>query len=691
MIMKKTSVLSNTSPTMFALDIGTRSVVGMLGHMEDQKLVVEHAVVVYHETRAMFDGQIHDIDKVAKVIKQVKEQLEEVTGHPLSEVTIAAAGRALKTAQIEADLKLDEMLPISQSHIYQVELEALEKAQDVIHQEIREETRYFCVGHSVVHYLLDGALLTNPLGHHGTHLSVNLIATFLPKMVVDSLYTAVSKADLEVVYMTLEPIAAIEVAVPENARLLNIALVDVGAGTSDLAITKDGTMIAYGMSSVAGDEITELLAKTEMMDFDQAEKLKCQISSQDQLQYMDIFGMEHESSSLDLLEKLKPAIDMVAEEIQKSILENNSRKPSAVFLIGGGSQIPGLPAALSHRLDLPPERVAVRSVHQIAGIEYRAAVNLGPEGVTPIGILKKALVSKQNDFLEVEVNGQWVKLFYTRTLHVKDALAAIQFEPQHLVPRRGEGLTIQINGEPATFYGEYGEAAAIYVNSTLATIATELHPGDKVFVKKATVGKKRTLTLKEILPDHHLVLDDQRIPLIVNIKVNSMPMENVYMTLQHGDLVEYETLDTLNDVWLHRGFEWPIESICDNSGKVLTGNIKINPKEQYHKLEQPDTEDPQEAQAVESIDTDHSITIQYNGNAFSFKTDKKEFIFVDLFDHIDFDRSDVKGKLVLVHNGQPAVYTAPVKPGDDIWIYWDQETLNAVEEKREQVYGKERT
>lgn len=691
MMMKKTSVLSNTSPTMFALDIGTRSVVGMLGHMEDQKLVVEHTAVVYHETRAMYDGQIHDIDKVAKVIQQVKEQLEEVTDHPLSEVTIAAAGRALKTAQIEANLTLDEMLPISQSHVYQVELEALQKAQDVIHQELREETRYFCVGHSVVYYMLDGALLTNPLGHHGTHLSVNLIATFLPKMVVDSLYTAVSKADLEVVYMTLEPIAAIEVAVPENARLLNIALVDVGAGTSDLAITKDGAMIAYGMSAVAGDEITELLAKTEMMDFDQAETLKCRISSEDQVQYMDIFGVEHESSSLELLEKLKPAINMVAEEIQKSILEKNTRKPSAVFLIGGGSQIPGLPAALSHRLELPPERVAVRSVHQIPGIEYKAVVNLGPEGVTPIGILKKALVSKQNDFLEVEVNGQCVKLFYTRTLYVKDALAAIQFEPQHLVPRRGEGLTIRINGTPAAFYGEYGDVAAIYVNSTLATIETALHPGDKIFVKKATVGKKRTLTLKEVLPDHHLTLDDQKIPLIVNIQVNSKPVEDINMTLQHDDVVEYETLNTLNDVWLYRGYEWPIESICDKKGKVLKGNINIDPREQYHKPEQPDKLDKEKTQAVEGIDTNHCITIHYNGKAFSFQTDKKDFIFVDLFDHIDFDRSDVKGKLVLLHNGQPAVYTAPVKPGDDIWIYWDQETLHAVEEKREQVYGKERT
>ena len=50
--------------------------------------------------------------------------------------------------------------------------------------------------------------------------------------------------------MTLEPIAAINVAIPENYRMLNIALVDVGAGTSDISITRDGSIIAYGLSLI---------------------------------------------------------------------------------------------------------------------------------------------------------------------------------------------------------------------------------------------------------------------------------------------------------------------------------------------------------------------------------------------------------------------------------------------------------
>ena len=64
------------------------------------------------------------------------------------------------------------------------------------------------------------------------------------------------------------------VAIPEQYRLLNIALVDVGAGTSDICLTKDGSIVAYGMIPSAGDELTEIIAKEYLVDFASAEKIK---------------------------------------------------------------------------------------------------------------------------------------------------------------------------------------------------------------------------------------------------------------------------------------------------------------------------------------------------------------------------------------------------------------------------------
>ena len=108
--------------------------------------------------------------------------------------------------------------------------------------------------------MLDDEVIGNLIDQQGDDAAVEIIATFLPRVVVDSLIKALHRADLELEALTLEPIAAIDVLVPPSMRRLNVALVDVGAGTSDIAITDSGTVIAYGMVSAAGDEVTEALA-----------------------------------------------------------------------------------------------------------------------------------------------------------------------------------------------------------------------------------------------------------------------------------------------------------------------------------------------------------------------------------------------------------------------------------------------
>ena len=82
---------------VFGLDIGTRSVVGVVGYRENEnEFKVIAMAAKEHETRAMLDGQIHDIGKVAKTISEIKEELEQKLKTELSDVCIAAAGRVLR-------------------------------------------------------------------------------------------------------------------------------------------------------------------------------------------------------------------------------------------------------------------------------------------------------------------------------------------------------------------------------------------------------------------------------------------------------------------------------------------------------------------------------------------------------------------------------------------------------------------
>ena len=98
---------------VFGLDIGTRNVIGTVGYKnEDDQFIVVAQDIKEHETRAMLDGQIHDIGRVAKTLNAVKTELEQQIGQPLTEVCIAAAGRVLKTVttHIEYDYAVDRAL-----------------------------------------------------------------------------------------------------------------------------------------------------------------------------------------------------------------------------------------------------------------------------------------------------------------------------------------------------------------------------------------------------------------------------------------------------------------------------------------------------------------------------------------------------------------------------------------------------
>ena len=225
---------------VFGLDIGTRNVVGTVGYKTpDDEFIVVAQYMRQHETRSMLDGQIHDIGRVAKTIGIVKEELERQVGEKLTDVCIAAAGRVLKTVTTHIEYEFPEETVVSDEDLHTLNLLGIEKAQDILKEKNDTSYKFYCVGYSVVKFYLNDELFISIEGHKANKIGEDIIVTFLPEDVVDGLYTAVGQAGLQVANMTLEPIAAINVAIPENYRMLNIALVDVGAGTISSSQTED--------------------------------------------------------------------------------------------------------------------------------------------------------------------------------------------------------------------------------------------------------------------------------------------------------------------------------------------------------------------------------------------------------------------------------------------------------------------
>ena len=526
---------------VFSLDIGTRNVVGTLSIKdEDEYIIIDHEILE-HPERAMFDGQIHDIDKVARVVRRVKEALEVRNNISLKRAAIAAAGRALKTSKVTLCRELDFTKAISKDIMDSIEMEGIQEAQRAISINVqKKEVHYYCVGYSVMRYYLDDAIIINPNGHRGYELKVDIIATFLPHVVVDSLYTVVDRVGLEVINLTLEPIAAINVAIPENLRLLNLALVDVGAGTSDIAITKDGTIVSYGMVSMAGDKITEVIASDYLLDFNSAEKLKIDLSSNDEVSFSDIVGIPHTILSSEVIGRVDESIEKITSEISREIIEYNGKAPSAVFCIGGGCQIPGFLEKLASKLDMPKERVVIN-------IKYITNELLGPKFITPIGIGYTAFKDRDSDFLQVTVNDKPIKLFNSKTLTVLDALILVGFNPRSLIASRGESYSVSINGSERKIYGEYGEAASLYVNGKISSLDTKLKNKDAIHIENAVLGKKIYHKLSELVKEKNIVINESSINLISNIEINGRTCSLDTMVAEN-DNITYEEINTLEEL-----------------------------------------------------------------------------------------------------------------------------------------------
>lgn len=653
-------IIKDPEDIIFSLDIGTRTVIGIVGQYENGNFEILESSIKEHNKRNMYDGQIHDIEGVTNIVQMVKEELEGKLGIELKNVSIAAAGRALKTNRIRIDKQIDSTVAISRRMIEALELEGVQKSEEsIVLEKDRNDFKYYCIGYSVVNYYLDDSFIENLEGHKGEKMGVDLLATFLPQIVVDSLYAVVSRAGLQVSNITLEPIAAINVAIKENLRLLNLALVDIGAGTSDIAITKDGTIVAYAMTSTAGDELTESLSQNFLLDFDSSEKLKVNLNTQETHEFQDIVGVIHRLSTDEIITSIEDIIDKLAKEISEEIIKYNGKSPSAVFLIGGSSQIPKLNEYIAKYLDLPKERVVIRDVSHIENIVGIDDKLKGPDIVTPIGIAIEGANNKYKNFVDIYVNGEELKVFNTNSIKVADVLILIGYNPRHLIPEKGEDFIYYVNGEKKIHSGELGKPAEIYVNGELGSLKTKLKDKDYLEVRQGTKGKKIIPYLYDCIPiEKMIILNNKEIKLIYDLKVNNVKIHN-NIRLKEEDKIEYDEINNVSD----------LISYLDLNNQEYTLYKDNKQLDSHYKLRNGDVLELKDSgkekvneKAIRLIINEEEKIIHYN---------KKKLVFVDIFNYIDFNLSKPKGKLILKLNGREAQYMEALNDGDKVDIYWD--------------------
>jgi len=697
---------------VFGLDIGTRNIVGVVGYLERGNFKVVAMAVKEHDTRAMLDGQIHDIYKVGETIRNVKNQLEVQLGKELTDVCIAAAGRVLKTVNITKEFEFEEETRVLQEHIYSLNLLAVEEA----HYQLNggsNKAKFFCVGNTPIRYMLNDYDIKNLEGHKANKISVELIATFLPEEVVDGLYEAVNFAGLQVASLTLEPIAAINIAIPEQFRLLNIALIDVGAGTSDICITKDGTIVSYGMIPFAGDEITEVIAKKCLVDFNTAEVIKLSINDQFgcTITYKDIMGLTQEVQAESLMIEAEPIIDQIAKEAAEKIIEiNGGKSTSAVFVVGGGGKIFGYTEKVANYLNLPKERVAVRGEEVLTNVDFMVEdFKKDSLYVTPIGICTN-YYSQKNNFVFVTVNNQRLKLYDNNKLTVVDAVMQIGFPNEKLFPRRGKELNFTINNKSRLVRGISGEGAIVKLNEKLTNLNAGINQNDIIEIIESTIGAPASFSISQLEEQNssiEFIVNDKKVICpkfayvngelkseFYSIHENDMiQIENYYTVAQLFEFMDYDVSNvdvyvnnelaksdtkvyenfsirtTLVDEHLRRDYSELEESEIDN----INSNSKNNSVLNNNSISNDNTNTVNKMATANNTNTANTKDIIIIVNKQPIKlTGKKEYILVDLFQFYAFDLSRPKGNIVLKLNGTKGDYTGPIKDGDIVELYWEK-------------------
>lgn len=675
----------------FALDVGTRSVIGTVGVVKDSKFHVLCEKYIEHEERAMIDGQIHDIDLVANGVRKIVNEIENELNIKLESASIAAAGRFLKTINSKGRIELNQEEEISKEDIRKLELVALKEAEN----EINKATggMLYCVGYSIKSYYLNGFLVSNLQGHKGKEASVEVIATFLPKSVVDSLYTVLKKVDLKVNNLTLEPIAAIEAVVPRNLRLLNIALVDIGAGTSDIAISSKDTIDSYGMVPLAGDEVTEAIVHEYLVDFNSAEEIKRNIQIKEEITYIDILGIENTISSEDVKKVINPIVTKIAEGISAKIIELNGNKaPSALFLVGGGAHTPGIIEELSEKLNIPKQRIALKDRSSVT--ECVSENTFGTAGVTVLGIALVALKNGDENFIDINLNGSPVSMFNSHEHTVMDVIIQAGINPNMIISKNGKNLRYQLNGVKRIAFGEKGINAVIKVNGVRENIDKKVRRGDDIEISFARIGKDAKVKVSSQIKAVNcigLYINEKLINLEPIVIVNGN-RESLDYEIKEYDEVEIIIPKTVKDI---KKYILNEELILEKNNEILNDeyNLLEGDKIQTKTLELETHKDQintnikqdesnnilssdnetikiiEEKQEKIKEDTKKDITITFNNKKVKLQG-QKDYIVVDVFNFIDYDQSQIKGTINLILNGKKVGYTEFLNDGDIIELFF---------------------
>jgi len=389
------------------LDIGTTKIACIVGRINEFGKV-EIIALGKSESLGVRSGVVSNINRTVESIQRAVDMAVEQTGEEVGEVIVGIAGQHIRSLQHRGILT--RKAKDSDEEISQIDIDNL--VEDM-HQLVMNP------GEEIIHVLPQEYIVDNeqgikdPIGMAGIRLEANFHIITGKVNAVKNIYKSVSKADLEVGELVLEPLASAESVLSLEEKEAGVVLVDIGGGTTDIAIFQDGIIRHTAVIPFGGNIITEDIASGCSILRKHAEQLKVKFGSALSSESMEnqivcipgFSGREPKEISIRNLSNIIQArteeiVEQIVYEIKSSGYEK--RLIAGIVLTGGGSQLKHLPqlveylTGLETRMGYPTEHLGSDNKADLSSPMYATGIGLVLKGYHLLQKNKKRSAGKRS-------------------------------------------------------------------------------------------------------------------------------------------------------------------------------------------------------------------------------------------------------------------------------------------------------
>ncbi len=388
-----------------ALDIGTEFVKALIAKVEQDDKGNEVAKIIgvgrqHQKLSDMYSGAIADIGGVVDNCDAALNEAEEMANVTAKDTVVGIAGELVKGATTTIKYKRANPdkaieLPELEKIVNKVQGRALERAKKEMAWEAGDtDIEIKLVNAAIVNVFIDGYKVNNPVGFQGRDVSIQLFCAFAPMVHIGAIERVVYDLDLNLVNVAAEPFAVAKSVGIEKSENFSAIFIDVGGGTTDIALVNDGGVEGTKMFGIGGRSFTNSIAQSMDCDYDTAEKLKLELSA----------GNLHDEQFEKVKAALKPTVKvwLSGVELALSEFEDVDSLPSKIMLCGGGSGLPYIREALESknwRAKLPFVRDLVIShiqPDQVGAVVDTTGKCTDYTYITPMGLLNVGLDALYN-------------------------------------------------------------------------------------------------------------------------------------------------------------------------------------------------------------------------------------------------------------------------------------------------------